>query len=113
MKPASSIFFAWDRSASNSRAPSSTLVQLKSSSSKVNLPASIFEKSRMSLITVSSASPLERIVWARSRCSLVSEVSSRRSVIPITPFIGVRISWLIFARNSLFARFADSAAILA
>ena len=29
---------------------------------------------------------------------------------PITPFIGVRISWLIVARNSDFARFAASAA---
>ena len=29
---------------------------------------------------------------------------------PITPFIGVRISWLIVARNSLFARLAASAA---
>jgi hypothetical protein len=32
---------------------------------------------------------------------------------PMTPFIGVRISWLIMARNWLFARFADSAASLA
>ena len=26
---------------------------------------------------------------------------------PITPFIGVRISWLILAKNSLFALLAD------
>jgi hypothetical protein len=32
-------------------------------------PASIFEKSRMSLMIVSSASPLSRIVPAKSRCS--------------------------------------------
>ena len=32
---------------------------------------------------------------------------------PSTPFIGVRISWLMFARNSLLARFAASAASLA
>ena len=44
-----------------------------------------------------------------SRCSDVRSVSSVRSVIPIMPFIGVRISWLIFARNSLFARFASMA----
>ena len=36
-----------------------------------------------------------------------------RSVKPITPFIGVRISWLIVARNSLFARLAACAASLA
>ena len=34
-------------------------------------------------------------------------------VIPITPFIGVRISWDIEARNSLFARDAKSASALA
>ncbi len=33
-------------------------------------------------------------------------VSSSSSVMPITPFIGVRISWLMFARNSPLARFA-------
>ncbi len=38
--------------------------------------------------------------WRRSR------VSSNSSVMPITPFIGVRISWLMLARNSPFARFA-------
>ena len=32
---------------------------------------------------------------------------------PITPFIGVRISWLMRARNSLFALLARSAASLA
>ena len=29
---------------------------------------------------------------------------------PMTAFIGVRISWLMFARNSVFARLAASAA---
>ena len=28
---------------------------------------------------------------------------------PMMPFIGVRISWLMFARNSLFARLASIA----
>jgi hypothetical protein len=32
---------------------------------------------------------------------------------PITPFIGVRISWLMLARNSLLARFAASASLSA
>jgi len=49
-------------------------------------------------------------VSAYLRCALVSPVSSNSSVIPRTPFIGVRISWLILARNELFAWFADSAA---
>ena len=48
-----------------------------------------------------------------SCCSGVSSVSRARSVMPMIPFIGVRISWLMLARNSLFARFAASAASLA
>jgi len=35
--------------------------------------------------------------------------NSSSPVIPITPFIGVRISWLIIARNSDFA-WADASA---
>ena len=45
-----------------------------------------------------------------SLCSGERVVSKRRSVIPITPFIGVRISWLMVARKSDFAVFAWSAA---
>src|SRR5204863_196421 len=63
-----------------------------SMASKVSLPASILEKSRISLMTVSSASPLLATVVAKLRCSAVSSVSSSRLLIPITPFIGVRIS---------------------
>ena len=48
-----------------------------------------------------------------SRCSSRSDVSSRSSAIPITAFIGVRISWLMLARKSLLARLAASAASLA
>lgn len=35
------------------------------------------------------------------------------SSMPITPFMGVRSSWLIFARNSLLARLASSASLRA
>ena len=84
--------------------------RLKSSASRSIFPASIFEKSRMSLITVSRESPDIFTVSRYSRCSGVSSVSSARSVIPITPFSGVRISWLMLAKNSLFARLAASAA---
>ena len=66
-------------------------------------PASIFEKSRISLMTKSKASALVFTVVAKSRCSLVRSVSSRKLTMPMTPFMGVRISWLMFARNSLFA----------
>ena len=54
-----------------------------------------------------SAEP--RIVRANSVCSASSRVSISRLLKPMTPFIGVRISWLIAARNSLFARLAASA----
>ena len=56
-----------------------------------------------------SASPLVRVTSAKPRCSGVSSVSRSRPVIPITAFIGVRISWLIVARNALFASVAASA----
>ena len=59
---------------------------------------------------VSSASPESRIVPAKSRCSSLSGVSSSSPLMPMTAFIGVRISWLMVARNALFASFAASAA---
>ena len=62
---------------------------------------------------VSSALAESRTVEAKSVCSSSSGVSSNSSVNPITPFMGVRSSWLMLARNSLLARFADSAATLA
>ena len=40
----------------------------------------------------------------------VSSVPARTSSMPVTPTIGVRISWLIAARNPDFARLAPSAA---
>ncbi len=63
----------------------------------------------MSLITPSSASPEPAAVCAYSRCSVDSSVCSSSSVIPITPLSGVRISWLMLARNSDFDRDASTA----
>ena len=63
----------------------------------------------MSSITCSNASPLERMISANSRCSGVSSVSSSRSLMPITAFIGVLISWLIVARKAVLACVAASA----
>lgn len=63
----------------------------------------------MSLITVSSAPAESRITLAMRRWSVSSRVSSSISAIDITPFIGVRISWLMVARKSDFARVAASA----
>ncbi len=67
----------------------------------------------MSLMTTRSDSPLMRTVRANSRCSWVRSVISSRSVMPMTPFIGVRISWLMLARNSLLSRLLDSACTMA
>ncbi len=55
-------------------------------------------------------SPLARMISVNSRCWVSSGVSSRSEVMPMTPFIGVRISWLIMARNWLLAALACSAA---
>ena len=44
---------------------------------------------------------------AHSSCSGESGVSNSSVVMPSTPFIGVRISWLMRARNSLLARAPD------
>ena len=62
----------------------------------------------MSLMIVSRLSPEWRMVSTNSSCSAVSAVSSSSVVMPMTPFIGVRISWLMLARNSDFARVASS-----
>ncbi len=63
----------------------------------------------MSLMITSRASPLARTVSTNSRCSPASSVSSSRPVIPITAFIGVRISWLMVARKADLAAVAASA----
>ncbi len=53
----------------------------------------------MSLMSVRRPSPLCRMTSANSFCWGDSGVSSNSEVMPMTPFIGVRISWLIMARN--------------
>ncbi len=84
-----------------------------SESSSSKWPASILEKSSMSLITVRRFRPEDLTMPRNSRCSVVMWESRANSVIPRMPFMGVRISWLMLARNSLLARLADSAATLA
>ena len=88
-------------------------LKLKGILSSSSLPASILEKSRMLLITASRASASLLIVVARFFWLSSSPVSRINSVIPIIPFMGVRISWLIFAKNSLFAFVAFSASVFA
>jgi len=80
----------------------------KSIFSSSSLPASIFEKSRMSLMMDNRASPESCMVL--TYCSWVSDsfVSPRISAMPMMPLSGVRISWLMWARNCDLA--ADAAA---
>ena len=47
--------------------------------------------------------PLTVIASRYSCCSRLSEVACNRLLMPMMPFIGVRISWLMLARNSLLA----------
>ena len=103
MRQASSRPLRWARIASVCRRVVQRVAQverdLRPGSS---LPASIFEKSRMSLMTVK-----QRVGRALDEAEVLAllgasrSVSSASSVMPMMPFIGVRISWLMLARNSL------------
>ena len=75
---------------------SSTMFRrLQRTGPRVNFPASILEKSKMSLMIERRHSPDVRIVSRHSCCSGVGSVSRRTEAMPMTPFSGVRISWLI------------------
>ena len=97
-----SMWFTSARRACSSTASSITWRSGNSAFSSSNRPASIFERSRISFKISSKASALVRTVSAYSCCSSESSESSSRSIMPIMPFIGVRISWLITARNWAF-----------
>ena len=110
----SAIFFVAARSISRALLSVMRCRSEKSTDSSSSLPASILEKSRMSL---SRSSKNSALVWAISRCWRVFPLSagSRKAsfCIPMTAESGVRISWLTMARNSLFMRLALSVASLA
>ena len=74
------------------------------------LPSSIFEKSKILLISESSVRPDDWMFAAYSR--IEASPDSRRiiSFMPRTALIGVRISWDICARKELFAFPAEIAA---
>ena len=112
-KPTSSTPRRLASSDSVSSTASMTRRTSKSISSRSSLPASIFEKSRTSFSTAIRLAAHARARSRKSRRSSASVVSSASSVIPKMPFIGVRISWLIVARNSDFASDASSARRLA
>ena len=79
-----------------------TWCRSKSTFSRAILPASILEKSRMSLRIFNSSSAESLILARYSRCCF-GDASSPKRVNPRIAFIGVRISWLMLAKNSLLA----------
>ena len=89
---------------------SAVLRRSKGTDSVSSCPASIFEKSRMSLRICSSESAERRITSTERRWAFARLPFSSSSVMPMTPFIGVRSSWLMVARKADFARLAASAA---
>ncbi len=103
----------WARRASICRVSPSMSRSANGLAFRSSLPASIFEKSRMSFMIRSSASAEFLTMPRNCRCSGSSGVARTSSVMPMMPFIGVRTSWLMLARNSLLARLAASAASLA
>ena len=97
-----------------SRASSTLPRNSKGCSSSMAFSRPIFEKSRISLMMTISASPLILMVSMKSLCSGFRSSSSKsREVMPITAFMGVRISWLILAMKSDLAWVAASAASFA
>ena len=59
---------------------------------------------------ISSSDSADDLTVVRySRCSAESRVCSASVVMPRMPLSGVRISWLMLARNALFVSVASSA----
>ena len=77
---------------------------------RLSFPVSIFDISSTSLISPRRCL-LESVIFLRQSTTLgVSSIFARAiAVIPTTPFIGVRISWLMLDRNSLLALLARTA----
>ncbi len=101
------------RSCISATTPSAALRMLNGADVSCRCPASMRETSRMSLISASSSRPELPISSAWRRCCESSDECSISSLRPSTAFSGVRISWLIVARNCDFAWLAASAFIFA
>ncbi len=77
--------------------------------SKSSMPASILEKSRMSLRICSRVSAERETMLRYSRCTGVSSLCRASRVSPMMPFMGVRISCDMLARKLLLALDASRA----
>ena len=75
----------------------------------LSVPDSMVDTSRMSLTTLSRCRAESEAVCTKSRCWPLRRVSSSSLSMPRTPWKGVRISWLMLARNTLLAWLAASA----
>ena len=78
-----------------------------------NVPASIFDKSRMSLINCNNKVLLFSMMLTYSCFSSSSSVEANMPEKPTIALRGVRISWLILARKADFRRLDSSARSLA
>ncbi len=105
----SSSPFSAARPRTISKLPATRSSSANSVSCSTILPASIFDRSRMSLITCSRWRAASSTLPSRWRCSGASTSRAIRWVRPMIAFIGVRISWLMLARKALLARVAASA----
>ena len=101
--------FSWAFHASTSPISSKVVLKSKSIISRSTFPASIFDRSRISFIIDKRPSALRFMEVAYSCCSDVRSVFFNNSIMPMMPFKGVRISWLIFARKSDLMLLAVSA----
>ena len=88
---------------------SSTADSGKSVFSSDRRSASIFERSRMSLMIDSRCRPALSILFSRSWNTWGEEPLRSRCVSPRMALSGVRISWLMLARKAPLAWFAASA----
>ena len=77
------------------------------------VPASIFERSRMSLISCKSRVLLFSMMLTYSRFSSSSSVEASIPEKPTIALSGVRISWLMLARKADLSRLDSSARFLA
>ena len=86
----------------------------KTSRLSSSLPLSILDMSSTSLMRTSRCLE-ERLIFLRHSTTLASFPAFCRAmrVMPMTPFMGVRISWDMRERNSLLARLARSARTVA
>lgn len=84
--------------------PSTTSFNEICSVVKVNFPLSILDISKTSFISPNRCL-LDNVIFLRQFCTCFwsSMWAVAIAVMPTIAFMGVRISWLIFAKNSLFA----------